>query len=463
MAYLDYVNAMLERFRTKHRDLLAAHAEVHLYAMVDPTALSQYERYKPSAWLAIVQRMSLYAGSGLDILEATGPVLLAMPDLRNTSKLTASSFSTRAPTSADVFVELLALATHSAAHVTWIWSPHEMGTLVAHLQTLLHARLGPDDEDAWFFFYQPSHLQVLHEQLPEVTRRHMFGPIHAWWMLSLHGQLVELEGEGAPVPPAWDAFPVPGDVVTALQRAAMPEQVHAWLEKTCLNLTTSPRHNGQVAEIAPLVKRALDYSLARKKDVVTFVIYGLHYKVDYDQHPHLQALLTGAADQGRPLAQAYRAVSLDVWDELAQTAQQRVNAQAARALHAALRKAGQISLRARIVNATGSAISGVFFDLPGNPHAGRQFVGSVDGRSFGEAVLDKEALVSPLPGDKLILHWIEFTDYAPGRCMRTPRRRELVVNGELPTEERSGLLEIRFGKYGEAIVMHKDEASFHKQ
>jgi Domain of unknown function (DUF4123) len=459
MTYLDYENAMLERFRAKHRELLATHRRVHLYAVLDQAALSWHENQYLGSALDALQRMSLYAGSGLGDLEAIGPALLAMPDLRSAGPLTSSSFSTSAPTPADMFVRLLALARRNTARVTWVWTPHEMGTLVEHLQTLLHARLGADNEDAWFFFYQPSHLKVLHELLPDVTRRHVFGPIHAWWTLDLHGGLVELAGEGAPVPRAWEVFPVPADVVTALQREAMPVQVHAWLQKTRLNPTNARDRNGQVAEIAPLVKRALDYGLASKADVVTFVVYGLRYRVDYDQHPHLQALLIEAATQSRPLAHVYRGVSSDVWRELAQDAQQRVDAQTGRARHAVLKNEGHVRIRARIVNASGAAINNLYFDLPGSPQAKRQYVGTIEGRLFGEVVHQRDELLAPLPGEKLTLHWQELVTLPSGGGFLSYRKRDLVVEGDVPLDDRSGLLEIWFGQFGQAMVMHRDEAS----
>ncbi|WP_214608469.1 hypothetical protein, partial [Cupriavidus metallidurans] len=305
---------------------------------------------------------------------------------------------------------------------------------------------------------QPSHLKVLHERLPEATRRHAFGPIHAWWMLDVNGRLVELAGESEPVAPAWDAFPVPAEVVTALQRAAMPVQVLTWLKKARLNLTATTFRNGQLAEIEPLVHRAMDYGLAGMGDVATFVVYGLRYKVDYEQHPHLQALLTGAAAQRRPLAQAFRDVDPDVWHELAETAQQRVEARMVSARHVEMKKTGYLRLRARVVNDTGGVIGGVFFDL--SVHPDRQYIGNIDGRTYGETVLDKVALLSPLPGDKLTLFWDESHSYAPGRYMRTPRKLEFIVKGELPNDENSGLLEIRFTKYGQSVVMHKDAAVF---
>lgn len=460
MAYLDYENAILERFRAKHRDLLAGSAVVNLYAMVDPSALWQIERQARGKCLESLQRMPLYAGSGLDLLEATGPVLLAMPDLRSTGPLTSSSFSDRHPTAADAFVRLLNRAGYDPAHVTWIWSPHDMGTLVAHLQTLLHARLGPDDEDAWFFFYQPSHLQVLHEKLPEATRRHMFGPIHAWWTLSLRGTLVELEGDGTAVPAAWDAFPVPADVVDALQRAAMPMQLHAWLQKCRLGQTTEISQRASLAELVPLVSRAVGYGLTTKADIATFVVYGQRYKVDYDHHPALQALLTDTSMRSRPLAQAYRDVPLDVWAELAQTAQQRINAQATSVLHAALGKAGQVTLCARVVNATGAPLTGVFFDFPARRDVPRQFMGHIDGSRYRETAVTKDAVVSPLPGGELKLHWVEPHEYSPGRFITNLRQVKLVVQGELPAERGAGVLEISIGRYLQSATMHKDGKKF---
>lgn len=453
MKYLDYENAMLERFRAKHRDLVAADTPANLYALVDPVALRWYEVPDRSRWLTPLQRMPLYAGSGLEGLEATGPVLLAMPDLRSTGTLTVSSFSAHAPTAADAFVNLLGRSTRNTSHVTWIWSPHQMAALVEHLQTLLHARLGPDDRDVWFFFYQPSHLRVLHERLPEATRRYMFGPIHAWWMLDRHHSLVELTGDSLPIPTPWEALPVPADVVAALQRAAMPQQVHAWLRKTRLTLTGTPFHNEQLAEIEPLVDRALNYRLAGKQDLQTFVVYGLRFKVDYDKHPRLQAPLTDAVARSQPLVKAYRDVHHEVWSQLAATAQQRVEASEICARQAEMKKAGHVRLRARIVNDTGGTIYGLVIDLP--MHAQRQFLGSIEGSPYRESTLDKDAVLSPLPGDKLILRWDESTAYGSGRSMCTPHRRELVVKGELPNDEKSGVLEIYFGKFGQAVVMHK--------
>lgn len=460
MAYFDYENAMLERFRAKHRELLAGGAEVNLYAMVDPSALSQIARQVRGKWMEPLQRMPLYAGSGLDLLEATGPVVMAMPDLRNTGTLTSRSVSDRDPTAADAFVRLLSRAAHDPAHVTWIWTPHDMGALVEHLQTLLHARLGPDDEDAWFFFYQPSHLKVLHEKLPEATRRHMFGPIHAWWTLSLRGTLVELEGYGTPVPAAWDAFPVPADVVDALQRAAMPMQLHAWLQKCRLGQATAFSQRASVAELVPLVSRAVEYGLTSKADIATFVVYGQRYKVDYDHHPALQALLTDASTRSHSLARTYRDVPPDVWAELAQTAQQRIDAQAASAWNAVLSKAGQVTLRVRVVNCTRAPLTGVFFDFPAKQEVPRHFVGRIDGSRYSEPAVTTDAVVCPLPGGELKLSWIETTEYSPGRYMATPRQAKLIVQGQLPVKRGAGVLEIRIGKFGQTALMHKDGSNF---
>ena len=47
--------------------------------------------------------------------------------------------------------------------------------------------------------------------------------------------------------------------------------------------------------------------------------------------------------------------------------------------------------------------------------------------------------------------------------MCTPHRLELVVKGELPNDEKSGVLEIYFGKFGQAVVLHKDDLNHAKK
>lgn len=449
----DYQVAMLERFRAKYRELDEAEQPVRLYAVLDQAGLASRERQYPGG----LHGVSLYAGSGLDVLEAAGPVLLAMPDLRSEVPPTDSSFL-EDDLDTNLFVQLLLLAQDRVSRVTWIWTPHDINTLVEHLQTLLHARLGTDGEDAWFFFYHPSHLKVLHERLPEATRRYVFGPVHAWWTLDIHGGLVELMGEGSPVPRAWDVLPVPDDVVMALQREAMPAQVHAWLQQTRMIPATGFHYNGQMAEIAPLVERAFEHRLSRPADVATFVAYGLRYQADYDRHPQIEAALAEAVAQGDSLAPAYRCVAESVWRELAQSAPRRVRAQTERRRYEALKKVGHIRLRVWIVNASGKTLRNMYFDLRGQRQIERQFLGSSidDG-----AVLQKDALVSPLPGEKLVLHWSDREVLPGGSGFLTPRECEVTVEGEVPPDDYSGLLEVRFGKYEQRVVIYRDEGAWH--
>ena len=454
--HLDDHNALLERFRAKHRELDEARQHVRLYAVLDQGGLTAAERQLLGD-LEEQRGVSLYAGSGLGSLEAVGPVLLAMPDVRNIEPLTYSGFAD-GDSAGERFVRLLSLAKDHAARVTWIWAPHAPDVLVEHLQTLLHASLGTDGEDAWFFFYHPSHLKVLHERLPEATRQYMFGPVHAWWTLDARGGLVELAGEGAPVPSAWSVLPIPADVETALQRAAMPAQVHAWLKHTRMNPATEYSYNRQMAEIAPLVERAHGYGLSRLADLATFVVYGLRYRVDYDQHPHIAALLADTVSQGTPLAPAYRRVKAGVWRELAQSARQRMQARAERERYEDLRESGHIRLRARLVNASGKPVRDVYFDLYGQPHTDRQFLGAAidDG-----VVSQKDVVLSPLPGQKLVLCWDDLEILRGGSILRTPHKSEVTVEGDVPPHDHSGLLEMRFEKYGQKVVMRRDEDTWH--
>lgn len=455
---LDDHNALLECFRAKHRELDEAGQRVNLYALLDQGALTAPER-RALGDMGKQQGASLYAGSGLESLEAVGPVLLALPDVRSIEPLTYCSFAD-GDSAADRFVRLLSLAKGRAARVTWVWTPHDVDALVAHLQTLLHVRLGTDGEDAWFFFYYPSHLKVLHEQLPEATRRYVFGPVHAWWMLDVHGGLVELAGEGSPVPRAWDVLPIPSDVAAALQRAAMPAQVHAWLQQTRMNPATGHGYNGQLAEIAPLVERAHGYGLDRLADLATFVAYGLRYRVDYEQHPQIAAMLADTVSQGAPLALAYQRVNAAIWRELAQSAPQRVRARTERERDEELKEVGHIRLRTRIVNASGKRLEYVYFVGHGKSRDDRQYIGSVPTQISGEVVVRKDDLLSPLPGARLVLGWDEIAFLPSGRGYRTPCERKVAIQGEIPLDDDSGVLEIRFEKYEQTVVMYRDESAW---
>ncbi|WP_051376861.1 DUF4123 domain-containing protein [Burkholderia sp. WSM2232] len=451
---LEVHNALLERFRAKRRELHEAAKSVHLYALLDQGALTAAER-RAVGDLKGLRAVSLYAGSGLDSLEAVGPVLLAMPDVRNIEPLTHFSSADDDP-AADRFLRLLSLAEGHVARVTWLWSPHDPCALVEHLQTLLHARLAADDEDAWFFFYYPSHLRVHHEQLPEATRRYMFGPVHAWWMLDWHGELVELAGEGLPVPRAWDVLPVPADVAAALQRAAMPAQVHAWLQQTRMNQPGALSYNRQLMEIAPLVERAQRHGLNRLADLAAFVAYGLRYRVDYDKQPQIALALADTASRGDSLVLAYQRVEADIWRELARSAEERVQARAERERGDKLKHVEHIRLSVRVVNASGKRLEFVYFVRDGKCRDDRQYIGSVPVELSEDVVVRKDDLLSPLPGARLVLSWDEIAFLPNGTGYRTPCEREVIIEGEVPLDENSGVLEIRFEKDRQRVVMHRD-------
>ena len=225
--YREFENGMLARFRAMQSKLAETEPEARLYALVDMGHMSDRERaFLCDGWDS--QHRSLYAGSGLDHLEQTGPILFAMPDLQGDQTYTVSFMSGQA-NPLMIFWRVLHLAEMDAQLVSWVWTSCDIEPFVEHLQTLLHARLGPDDEEAWFFFYQPSYLRVLYHSLPDDTRRHVFGPCHAWWTLDAKKRLVELAGENCTIPRAWDVFPIPTETVTELQREVIPRQVLEWL------------------------------------------------------------------------------------------------------------------------------------------------------------------------------------------------------------------------------------------
>ncbi|WP_413231534.1 DUF4123 domain-containing protein [Paraburkholderia domus] len=340
------------------------------------------------------------------------------------------------------------LARRNVQLVSWIWTPHDMEPFIDHLQTLLHARLGPDDDDAWFFFYQPPYLRALHRELPEPTRRHVFGPCHAWWMLDMHAKLVELPGESLPIPRAWDAFPVPADVVAALRREVMPLQVLDWLRKTKPELLTETGMTAQLCEIAPFVGRAMNHGLTRKTDMATFVAYGLRYKKNYDMHPAVQEALATAGSAS--LIDTYMALGSTVWREVADTIEQRVEQERVQQWHASLREQGFVRMKARFINCNEHRIGNIRIGSPRGKPNDRQRIGTIDGGSlFQERTLDVAAVDVPLPGGRLLLEWSQ--PYSPYMT------RELVVRGELPRDENAGMLIVHFLKFERIAVMHAEK------
>ncbi|MFM0064743.1 DUF4123 domain-containing protein [Paraburkholderia aspalathi] len=443
----NFENHLLERFRAKHAELAASGTSVRLYALIDSASMTLQETGFLYKDLHDIQRKSLYSGSGLATLEQTGPSLLAMPDLRGDDVVSWSTGNVREPGPINLFLRLIRLARHNAQLVSWIWTPHDLEPFIDHLQTLLHARLGPGDDDAWFFFYQPLYLRALHRELPESTRRHVFGPCHAWWMLDMHVQLVELAGESLPIPRAWDAFPVPADAVAALHREVMPLQILAWLRKTKRELFTQSAMNAQLCEIAPYVERALNHGLTRKADMATFVAYGLRYKTNYDTHPAVQEALTGASSV--PLIDTYVALGSPVWQQVADTAQQRVEQERAQQWHDSLRQRGSVRMKAQFVNFNTYMILHIRIRPPRGQSGHVQRIGDIEEGSFSRPrTLDVAEVDVPLPGGRIVLEW--WQPYNP--FMKSER----VISGELPRDEKAGMLVVNFYDFEQSVVMYAE-------
>jgi hypothetical protein len=450
----EFENRMLRRFRARHDELAAAGAHVRLYALIDSAAMTSRDTEFLCKGLNELQRISLYAGSGLAPLEETGPLILVMPDLRGNQTVGWSTDNKGPAGPIDLFLRLLRLARCNVQLVSWIWTPHDVEPFISHLQSLLHARLGPEDQDAWFFFYQPPYLRALHRDLPESTRWHVFGPCHAWWMLDMHEQLVEMPGEGLPIPRAWDAFPVPAEVVAALHRDCRPLQVHAWLRKTKPELFTERGMTAQLREIAPLVERAMSHGLTRKTDMSTFAAYGLRYKTNYDTHPAVQEALTAKGDA--PLVDRFMSLGSDVWQKVSDTAAQRLEEERVQQWHGSLRAQGFVRVKAQFVNCNGYRIGNIHIRSPRGKHQERQSVGTIDGGSFfQERALDVAAVDVPLPGERIVLEWFQ-----PHNPYMT---REVVIRGELPRDENAGVLVVRFGEFGQSAEMHAEQPSVRRR
>lgn len=433
--YFEYENHMLQRFRAMHDELAGGGSPVRLYALIDTSAFTWQQVADFDKWTTDLERFPLYAGSGLAALEQTGPSIIVMPDLRGNDTISWRGNSHNSAIS--LFVHLFWLARYNTQLVSWIWTSHDVEPFIDHLQTLMHARLGADGDDAWFFFYQPSYLRTLHRDLPEPTRRHVFGSCHAWWTLDVHEQLIELPGEGLPIPRAWDAFPVPADVVEALHRATMPMQMHAWLRKTMPEIFTEIGTTEQLREVVPFVERAMTYGLTRKIDIATFVAYGLHYKTNYDLHPRVQDALT---DGGPPLIDRYMALGSKVWQQVEDAAAQRVEEERVRQWHSSLRAQGFVRMKVRLVNSNDYAISNVRIRSAHARSDQRQSVGSVDAGQLFRACSQDAAIVNvPLPGDQIVVEWAQPYNHF--------MRSELVVGGELPRHENAGVLVLRFAGF----------------
>jgi hypothetical protein len=431
-------DVLLERFRDQYATLKAACPQVRLYALIDFAAMSASWRHHLSDILKVMPRFPLYGDTGLDDLSESGPFLIACPEPEGTEPLA-------------VHRALLGLTRCDYRFVSWLWATHEVEPLVGHLQTLLHARLGPADEDAWFFFHQPAYLPVLHRTLPDETRRYMFGPCLAWWCLDPCGELVELAGENLPLPAEWDALPIPKEVVDALYRAGAPAQVRAWLQRARPDVLDSSSHaNEQLVQLAQLIEQACGYGMTGKVDQGVYAAHGLLYGGQYDDHPALQAVLTQFRTGRTALIDAYAALGDGVWKEVEATAWQRAAEAAAQAHQAKLREYGYASIRVRLVNDSDHSNRKVELVAPADSYLSATSLGDIDAAGFEETQIDVASAKVPVPGTNITVKWIGPAGW---ECTK-----ETVVTGELPRAEGQGLAIVTFARnYRVYVSMHAEE------
>jgi Domain of unknown function (DUF4123) len=428
---------LLDRIRDQYAAYKAAHPQLRLYALIDLAAMSGNWQYSLFDIIKAMPRVPLYGHTGLDDLSATGPFLIACPEPEGVEPLR-------------VYRSLLSLTRRDNRFVSWLWTMHEVEPLVGHLQTLLHARLGPDGEDAWFFFHQPAYLPVLHRTLPEETRRYMFGPCLAWWCLNYRGALIELPGENLRIPKAWEALPVPEDVVDALHRAGAPAQVRAWLQRARPEVLDNTVHaNEQLQQLAPFVEQAFVYGLTGKVDQGLYAAAGLLYGRKYDDHPALQAVLKQFRNGKTALIDAYAALGDDVWQQVAATARQRAAEAAVLAHQAKLKQYGYASLRVKVVNDTGIRRRKMELVPSIDSYLSGTSLGEIDDRGFEPAEIEIASAKVPIPGTRVTVKWIGPMGTSSD---------EAVVTGEMPRAEGEGLAIVKFARNWQVYVsMHAEE------
>ncbi|CAB4048198.1 DUF4123 domain-containing protein [Paraburkholderia phenoliruptrix] len=416
---------LLDRFRAQYAEYRATHPRMQLYALLDVASVSANRQRLLSDTIGAMPRIPLYGSTGLDDLAATGPFLIVCPAPEGDEPLRA-------------YRSLLRLGRDDGRFVSWLWATHEVEPLIEHLQTLLHARLGTAGEDAWFFFHQPAYLPVLHRTLPEGTRRYLFGPCLAWWCLDYRSELVELAGENLPIPDAWEALPVPDEVVDALHRAGAPVQVRAWLQRVRPDVFDDRDYpNDQLQQVAPLVEQAFGYGVTEKTDQGVYVAAGLLYGPQYDDHPALQAALTQFRNGKTALIDAYMALGDDVWREVAATSRQRAAEAAAEAHQAKLREYGHATLRVKIINDTPIRKRTIEIESTRGHFSTSASLGDIDPHGFEPTERVIAAARMPIPGTRVTVKWIgpmgENSDDA-------------MVAGELPRVEGEGLAIVKFAR-----------------
>lgn len=416
---------LLDRFRDQYAAYRATHPRAQLYALLDVASMVPNWQHFLADAIRAMPRVPLYGNTGLDDLAATGPFLIVCPPPEGDEPLRA-------------YRSLLGLAGRDSRFVSWLWATHEVEPLVDHLQTLLHAKLGSAGEDAWFFFHQPAYLPVLHRTLPAETRRYVFGPCLSWWCLDYRSEFVELPGENLPIPRAWDALPVPDEVVDALHRAGAPVQVRAWLQRARPDVLDHRVYsNDQLQQVTPLVEQAFGYGVTEKTDQGVYVAAGLLYGRQYDDHPALQAVLAQFRGGKTALIDAYAALGDGVWNEVAATARQRAAEAATEAHQAKLREDGHATMQVRIVNDTPLHKRKIKIESTGDHFTTSASLGDIDPNGFEPTRRIVAAARIPVPGTRVTVKWIgpmgENSDDA-------------LVAGELPRADGEGLAVVTFAR-----------------
>ena len=428
-------NILLERIRHQYAEFKVKHVAVRLYAVIDWTVVPARLLQELDKALITIQRTSLYSNTGLDDLAKFGPRIIVVPE-------------PDAGETQNLYQWLTTLNRQDHRIVTWIWATHEITPLIDHLQTLLHARFDTDGTEAWFFFYQANHLPILHSLLPDDVRRHVFGPLLAWWCTDVNDNIVELLGNNLALPTEWDYFPISAAVAEALSHASAPAQVLAWLAQH----GHAPQHldgiNAELREVRALVERAASYSVTEKNDLGVYCAYAFQYGQNYDDHPALHIALKefrAKPDEcqvfriiPKTLLETFGALPVHVWDELKQALLRKYSAAAVCNYRSASRGYGYTTVAAHIVNRTGNTWSqfemGTVF---GSMVLRSVLVEELPGSTFSDSTTyDLGRVEIPVPGEKARF------DYSNRNGLKYTL--DVFVTGELPRANGEGVAIVLF-------------------
>jgi hypothetical protein len=278
----------------------------------------------------------------------------------------------------------------------------------------------------------------------------VFGPCIAWWCLDAHGQLLELAGENMALPPAWEALPIPTDVVDSLYREGAPAQTRAWLKTSMPYLFESNSPNVQFAQLIPTVNKAFGYGINDKVNLGVFAAFALRYGIGYDVHPALQNVLARFRDAKPTLIDAYAALSPDVWAEVQSTTKQRTQETAALAYQAMCRESGYAWMKVRLINEHDTQQKNVQLVPPEQSFRGPTNLGDISAGIYQPTRVDIPRVSVPVPGTKVTMKSI-----APSGWEYVC---DTVVDGELPQSEYEGFVVITFARNHHVyITMHAEE------